>query len=304
MMCSPVVMAQVKLEYKFPEGKKLTYKTTSRVRQVLAFMNNMDKESTVRETKVWTRSVGKHRPDSTLPIAEKVEFLRYDYTLPGGLKLSLDSSDPKLKINTPELRFLGDLFKLQSVIGYVLLVDGQAKVKAVEGTEQLKEKLGKFDSTITSEEFQSVIATDRLKGKFEQAIRSLPDVPAKTGEPWERTELLEINGKPFTLRKKYEYRGTEKKEDKTLEKISSKVLEIKYDQDPKTKLPLRVVKSELKVDSSDGSILFDREEGHIVSASERLRIKGSMTYSGGGVEQTVPFDLNFDTTTQIQSAIK
>ena len=40
-----------------------------------------------------------------------------------------------------------------------------------------------------------MIATDRLKAKFEQAIRSLPDVPAKTGEPWERTELLEINGK-------------------------------------------------------------------------------------------------------------
>ena len=83
MISSPVVRAQVKLEYKFPEGKKLTYKTTSRVRQVLAFMNNMNKESVVRETKVWTRSVGKRRSDSTLPIEEKVEFLRNDYTLPG-----------------------------------------------------------------------------------------------------------------------------------------------------------------------------------------------------------------------------
>ena len=73
------------------------------MRQVLAFMNNMNKESVVRETKVWTRSVGKRRSDSTLPIEEKVEFLRNDYTLPGGLKLSLDSSDPKLTINAPEL---------------------------------------------------------------------------------------------------------------------------------------------------------------------------------------------------------
>ena len=56
---SPTAQAQVKLEYKFPEGKKLTYKTTSRMRQVLTFMNNRKKESVMRETKVWTRSVGK-----------------------------------------------------------------------------------------------------------------------------------------------------------------------------------------------------------------------------------------------------
>lgn len=304
MMCSAVVRAQVKLEYKFPEGKKLTYKTTLRVRQVLAFMNNMDKESLVRETKVWTRSVGKRRSDSTLPIEEKVEFLRNDYTLPGGLKLGLDSNDSKLQIAAPELRFLGDLFKLESAIAYTILLDGQARVKTVEGTDLLRKQAEKLDSPIASEEFQNIIATDRLKAKFEQEIHCLPDIPAKTGEPWERTELLEINGKPFTLRKKYDYRGIEKKGAKTLEKIGSKVLEIKYDPDPKTRLPLKVVKSELKVESSDETILFDREEGHIVNASKRLRTKGSMTYSGGGVDQTVPFDLSFDVTTQLQPATK
>ena len=133
----------------------------------------------------------------------------------------------------------------------------------------------------------------RLKAKFEQAIHNFPDVPARTGEPWERTEILEINGKTFTVRKKYEYRGTEKKGDKTLEKISSKVLEVKYDQDPKGKLPVKVVKSDLKVESSDGTMLFDREEGHVVSASDRIRIKGNMTYSGGGVDQTGAVRLEF-----------
>ena len=40
------------------------------------------------------------------------------------------------------------------------------------------------------------------------------------------------------------------------------MLEVKYDQDPKSKLPVKVVKSDLKVESSEGTILFDREEGH------------------------------------------
>ena len=70
-------------------------------------MNNMEKESVMRETKVWTRSVGKRRGDSTLPIEEKVQFLRDEYTFPGGIKLTLDSSDPKIKIDNHELTFLG-----------------------------------------------------------------------------------------------------------------------------------------------------------------------------------------------------
>ena len=130
LVCSQYAQAQVKLEFKFPEGKKLTYKTTSRVRQVLTFMNNMEKESVLRETKVWTRSVGKRRADSTLPIEEKVEFLRDEYTLPGGMKLTLDSSDPNLKIDNPELTFVADVFKLESAIAYTVVLEGQAKVKA------------------------------------------------------------------------------------------------------------------------------------------------------------------------------
>ena len=298
------VQAQVKLEYKFPEGKKLTYKTTSRVRQVLTFMNNQEKESVLRETKVWTRSVGKRRGDLTVPIEEKVQALRDEFTFPGGIKLILDSSDPKIKIDDPELTFLGDVFKLESALAYTAVLDKETKLKAIEGIEELKERAEKLDNPIAREEFESEIRPDRLKTKFEQAIHIFPDVLARTGEPWERTEILEINGRTFTVRKKYEYRGTEKKGDKTLEKIGFKVIDIKYDQDPKGKLPVNVVKSDLKVESSEGTILFDREEGHVVSASDRIRIKGNMTYSGGGVDQAGAFDLNFDANTQLQPAAK
>ena len=304
LVCSQYSQAQVKLEFKFPEGKRLTYKTTSRVRQVLTFMNNMEKESVLRETKVWTRLVGKRRANSTVPIDEKVDFLRNEYTLPGGIKLTLDSSDPSLKINNPELSFVADVFKLESTIAYTVVLEGQAKVKAIEGTEGLRERAEKLNSPLASEEFLNEIRPEKLAAKFEQAIHRFPDIPARTGQPWERTEVLEVNGKTFGTRKKYEYRGTEKKGEKILEKITSKVLEIKYDQEPKSKLPVKVIKSDLKVESSDGTILFDHEEGHIVSASERIRIKGSMTYSAGGVDQTVPFDLNFDANTQLQSLTK
>ena len=177
------------LSIKFPEGKRLTYKTTSRVRQVLTFMNNMEKASVLRQTKVWTRSIGKRRSDSTLPIEEKVEFLRDEYTLPDGLKLTLDSSDSKIKIDDPELKFLSDVFKLESAIAYAVVLDGQAKVKAIEGTEQLREKARSLNLRLRLKSSRARSGTDRLKTKFEQTIHNFPDVPARAGEPWERTEI-------------------------------------------------------------------------------------------------------------------
>ena len=61
---------------------------------------------------------------------------------------------------------------------------------------------------------------------------NLPDVLARPGEPWERTETLGTGGQEFSFRKKYEYAGTEKKGDKTLDKITAKMLEVKIKQHP------------------------------------------------------------------------
>ena len=66
--------AQVKLEYKFPEGQKLTYKTTAKTSQVLTLMGQgIETES--KETVVNTSVVGKKRVDSTVPVNEAVESL-------------------------------------------------------------------------------------------------------------------------------------------------------------------------------------------------------------------------------------
>lgn len=303
VLYSQTAQGQVKLEYKFPEGNKLSYKTTSRARQVLTFMG-MEIESIKRETREWSRSVGNWRGDSTLPVKEKVQLLRVDYTLPGGIKLSLDSTKPDIKIENAQLGFLGDVFKLESMIAYTVLLDKETKVKAIEGLGELREKIVLIKDPIAREELESEIGADRLKMRFEQELRSLPTVVVNTSEPWERIELLEVNGKTFTVRKKYEYRGTEKKGVEIVEKISGKVLEVKYDQDPQSKLPLKVVRNSLKVESSEETILFNREKGHVVSVSDRIRIKGEVGYSGAGVEQSGPFELNFDTNTQLQPTVK
>jgi hypothetical protein len=297
--------AQVKLEYKFPEGKTLTYKTTSRVRQNLGF-GGTNVNSSKRETKVWSHSIGKRRQDSTLPIEERVESLRVEYSLPPppGTTLILDSSQPGKPIDDGRLAFLADVFKARSAMVYQIVLDGKNKLKEIEGTERLREKAMKLADPIAREEIGNELNPEKLKTQFEQAIRALPDAAVRTGEPWERTESLAVEGRALTLRKKYEYRGTEKRDDKDLDKIGCKVVEVKFDQGADAKSPLKVQKSDLKVDSSEGTLLFDREQGQMVSASERHRFKGNVTFLGAGLDQSCQLELTIDVNSQLQQPPK
>jgi thermostable 8-oxoguanine DNA glycosylase len=81
---SSTAQAQVKLQYKFPEGQKLTYNTTEEMSQVLKLAGQAfatERKQTVLTS--WT--FGKKREDSTQPIAQKIEALAVEMFLPGGI---------------------------------------------------------------------------------------------------------------------------------------------------------------------------------------------------------------------------
>jgi Family of unknown function (DUF6263) len=295
--------AQVKLEHKYIEGQKLTYKTTSKTHQTLTLMG-MEIETNDERSVVTSLTTGKRRSDSTLPLERKVESFRTEMALPGGMKLTFDTADPNAKIDNPALAFLGDIFKLAGEVAYTVVLDDHNKVKAIEGAEKLQEKAEKLDPQardLMSKQFDS----EKLKKSFEQEVQILPDVLARPGESWERTQVIEIGGgQTLSFRKKFEYKGTEKKGDKDLHKISSKILEVKYNTDPDSNLPLKPVKSDLKPESSDGTILFDREEGHVVSSTDKVRIKGDITFSANGQEIPSTLDLTIETNVELQPASK
>ncbi len=294
----------IKLEYKFPEGKTLTYRTTWNHFQVANLGGEI--QSNERKTVVWSQAVGKRRGDSTLPVEVKVESLRTTLRLQGGIDLSFDSSKPGGKIDEPDYASIGDPYKIESQVAYTVVLDGQGKVKAIEGAEKLREKAkaAKLDP-IAQEQVRGLIEADRLKARFEQDHRTLPDGPAKPGDSWERTEALEVGGPALDVRKKYEYAGTEKRGGKTLDKITSKVLEVKCPpQDPKSPLPLRLTKGDLKVESSEGTIYFDREAGCLVESRERIKLKGTMTFSGEGTDTSTPIELTLQSNTQLQNPAK
>ncbi len=295
--------AQVKLEYKFPEGQKLTYKTTSKTSQVLTLMGQgIETES--KETVINTSTVGKKRADNTVPVEEKVDSLKAELSLPGGMTISFDSKDPNSKIDNPQFSFLSDVYKLFSQLAYTVVLDSQLKVKAVEGTEKLLEKADALNE-LGKQSVRNRLDSHRLKTQFEQTHGNLPEVLARPGEPWERTERLELGGgQTLTFHKKYEYAGNEKRGAATLEKINVKITEVTYAMDPNSPSPLKVTKSDLKVESGTGTILFDREGGHVVTANGKTHIKGSMAFTAAGQNIPGELDLTIEFNTELQPATK
>ena len=139
LVWSQAVQAQVKLEHKYTEGQKLTYKTTSKTHQVLTLMG-MDIESNEERSVITSVTAGKRRSDSTLPLERKVESFRAELSLPGGKNLTFDTADPNAKIDDQNFAFLADIFKFAGEVVYTIVVDEHNQVKAIEGTEKLKEK--------------------------------------------------------------------------------------------------------------------------------------------------------------------
>jgi hypothetical protein len=183
------------------------------------------------------------------------------------------------------------------------VLDGQNKAKAVEGTESLIEKADKLGD-MAKQSVRSRVDAQHLKEQFDDRHGNLPDVLVRAGEPWERTEKLDLGGQTLTFHKKYEYAGTEKLGAKTLDKINVKTLDVKYAMDPNSASPFKVTKSDLKIESGDGTILFDREAGAVVSAKSKTRIKGPMTFEAGGQEIPGELDLTIETDTELQPPAK
>jgi hypothetical protein len=185
------------------------------------------------------------------------------------------------------------------------VLDNQNKVKAIEGSEKLLEKADKLSDQAKSA-VRSRLGADALKKAFEQEMRHLPDVLARPGESWERTEVMDLgSGQTLTFEKKYEYVGTEKVGDKTLDKITSKTTKAELKQDPAAEAQLKLIKSDVKVESSGGTILFDREAGYAVSGRGSVRIKGdNMTFSIMGMEVPGSIDLTIESTSDLVPAAK
>jgi hypothetical protein len=291
--------AQVKLEYKFEEGSSAKYRSTTKTHQILT-ISGTDVETKADEVTTTTYSVGKRNPDGKLPIQVKLESFQSQLSLPGSITVSYDSENPAAaKNDNPQLQVLYDVYKVMTGLTYTAVLDKDNKVAAVEGTDKTLEKANEINPMV-ADLLKGRLEADKLKHDFEQRIASFPDILVRPGDTWDKTEVMELGGgQSLTFKKRYEYEGTVEQGGATLDKIKVKSQSVTFALDPNSNLPAKVNNSDLKVESSEGTLLFDRKAGVAVERKGVNRIKGDMTLSINGMDLPSKLDLTLDVETKL-----
>lgn len=293
--------ARAKLEHKhkLPEGQTRTYRATSTMNKVL-MRNGLAVPCHDEHTIVTSYAYGKRAADASLRIRVKVEGFRADLKLADYLEMTYDSRENVARFNNPRLAPHGDWCKLIAMTNYTVVLDGRNEVKAVEGSEALIEKAGKLDLVPEVRAgIRDHFSADRLKARFEKADLPLTDVLTRPGDTCERTETTPDE---MTFRKKYEFVGTEKRGDRTLDRISVKAVDVQIKVDPNSQERMTPTGAELKVRSPVGMMLFDHETGCLVESREKVLVRGPLRYSDMGREVMGGMEVTIESTEELLPA--
>jgi hypothetical protein len=284
--------AQVKLEYKNKEGRTTAFTSTIKAKQVLS-LAGMDIETASEQVTSGLLKTGRRAADGSLPITQTIDAMRIQIDA-GGMTLTFDSADLNAKPPLPQLAFINDIIKALIGKEFKLVLDEKGQVTTVEGADKVVEAARDLDP-MAREHLNEAQLTDRYKRQYEKARGNLPSILVREGETWEHTEEDPIgNGQTLTFRRKYEYKGTVQKDGRTLDRIAIIALSVAYATDPQTQSPLKATKSDLKVESSDGEMLFDREEGMVIERKEVDRIKGAIDFEANGQALPGKLDLTYE----------
>lgn len=289
LLLASSAMAQVTLEPRHPEGTThQVHKLT--IHQSLNVLGNDTKVEVSVESKAST-TVGKPASDGSIREVRKNEGLLVDLDVPG-MKVHFDSAKPAPKGSTDQEQALIDTYSLVKNAEYSVVIGKDHKLVSFEGADKLVAKA----PPAAAENLKAEYSEARLKLEQEQELGRLPSGPVKKGDKWERTEKMMLGaGQVMTVKAYYEYLGTVEKDGKSYDKVGIFVATAAFSLEPDSPLPFKVTTSDLKVDSSSGSYLFDRELGQIVDFSSGMRIVGPMSFNLNGMDLPVKLDLSIDT---------
>ncbi len=262
--------AQVTLKYKFPDGRKSTSEAKVSTSQTLT-LAGMEIVSGSEQSLTITATTGQRAADGTLTVSNKIEALKADVTLPGGVELNFDSANPDADPPGTQFDFLLDVFKLTAKSTWESVLSQDNRVVAVKGRDAVFADLPETIRDAMKEQLDPAYLTTVANDELDK----LPSEPVSPGDSWERTNTVRLDsGQRLTFTNEYTYEGSVQQDGKNLEKITLKTEEVGYFVEGNS--PLKVLESDLEVAASEGVILFDPAYGQIVSQRNKVQIKGSL----------------------------
>lgn len=263
-LLAPPAFGQVVLKPKFKEGTSFRVREKTMADQVLTLNGTPLPTKSNTTTKAFV-SIGKKDDQGNLPIATKVESIVADLALPGNMNVHFDSAKPDQKASDPNLEVVMEIFRKLLGSTVTVTLSPENKVLSVEGVQE-----------------GSQIDPDSIKQQYQHELERFPTEPVKPGDTWKRTVQQDLGqGQLFTFERSYEYVGQVDEfptvaGSRKLDKITATDTSVDYSTKGNAGL-INVKKSDLTVESSKHTLLFDREAGRTISSEGEVKIKGPIS---------------------------
>jgi hypothetical protein len=277
LLVSSTAVGQVTLVQKLNEGEsyqtKITVKTDQKL--TIAGQDGGTTSNTVVEQKT---TVGKRDAEGKLPLMVETNMLSSEIGLPGGVKVKFDGKNPDAKDEGGGAlaELIRDKIKANAKISTTLVLGKDNVVVDVQGIKP-----------------GSDINPDDIKEQFAEQLKTLPDKPLQKGDTWEREVKLNLGqGQIFTVKRKYTYEGETTKSTvsstRKVQKITAVDSAVTYSA---KEGPFKVTKSDLKVDDSKHTILFDLAAGREIESNSTIRVSGKIGLSVNNMQLDGDLDL-------------
>jgi hypothetical protein len=259
--------AEEALTWKFKEGETIYIETVNTQKQTVTTAGKKQVQD-LDITSVNRFTVKKTDKDGTV-LEQKIESIN-------------------LKSNPP---LPTELSKLNALKGSTLTVtlDPTGKVTKLEGYEQMIRSAVPSANDPVGRMIQVVMSEQSVKQALNETFNFLPAKPANKGDTWKRESTVPLG--PFgtiTTENNYTYQGPGKDGDEIAVKPTVSYTPPKAAE---STLPFQIAKGELKMDSAQGTIVFDNKAGKLVRQDLTFTVKGTLTIEAGGKETALELQL-------------
>ncbi len=283
--------AQVELKYKYVPGRATKTISTTKMDQTLSIVGQTV-DTKIESSEVTTVKEGEKTSEGLIPVVVHSDSTKTNGDFPGGLTLKYDSTKPEENKADPLIKFLEEALTRLNGMTLTIKVGEDGTVKTVEGAEKVLQDTDQL-SPRAVDLIKSATNTETIKREFNEKIKRFEPGLVRKGDTWERTETSNGGGQPMKFKKKYEYQGTIQKDGKEYDKIDVKVLEASLEPDESANAEAKITKSDLKVVSSEGFVLFDRAAGADVESQSTIKLKGPITLNIAAANMELEGEIEF-----------
>ena len=279
--------APVSLIRKLPENSAFATATRQKVMQTM-MVAGMKQDTSSEQTAVVRTRIGKRAADGSISVNTDFKQLQMQLKIPTLGDVTFDSVNPDKATDSP----LTPLLKAISSMAWTSTYDKNNVVTAVAGHDKALESLDAALRDGVKKRYEP----DYLRATANDSLDRIPSKPTKPGESWVQTTTTRLDSaQSLTFTKKYTYRGVVESDGKTVDRIDVVTTAVKLEIEGGPGVPIKLIKSDLKIGKSNGTLLFDRQLGRVISETETNQIKGPITLGVGEQEFPAEIDLTIET---------